>query len=170
MVEQEQSAAQIVSNDGVRQPPAGRTAEPLDAIDRRLLSELSRDARLSVRALADLARISRANAYARLERLRDTGVLLGTTTVVDPVRTGLLTSAYVSLTVRQNSWRELSSRLRQIPEVEHMALVSGDVDVVLLVRTTDNDALRTVVLDQLQAIPGVLSTRTLLIFEDEQNR
>lgn len=170
MAEQEPLSGQTVPSDAVRQPAAGRTAEPLDAIDRRLLSELSRDARLSVRALADLARISRANAYARLERLRDSGVLLGTTTVVDPVKTGLLTSAYVSLTVRQNSWRELSARLRQIPEVEHMALVSGDVDVVLLVRTTDNDALRTVVLDQLQAIPGVLSTRTLLIFEDEQNR
>lgn len=170
MVEQEQAAGQSVSDRTSRPAPAGRTAEPLDDIDRRLLSELSRDARLSVRALADLARISRANAYVRLERLRDSGVLLGTTTVVDPVKVGLLTSAYVSLTVRQNSWRELSARLRQIPEVEHMALVSGDVDVVLLVRTTDNDALRTVVLDQLQAIPGVLSTRTLLIFEDLQNR
>lgn len=151
-------------------PAAGRTAEPLDDVDRRLLAALARDARLSVRALAELLSISRANAYVRLERLRDSGVLLGTTTVVDPVRTGLLTSAYVSLTVRQSSWRELSARLRLIPEVEHMALVSGDVDVVLLVRTTDNHALRTVVLDQLQAIPGVLSTRTLLIFEDLPNR
>jgi len=41
--------------------------------------------------------------------------------------------------------------------------------VILLVRAADNDALRRVVLERLQAIPGVLSTRTSLIFEDIDN-
>lgn len=141
----------------------------LDDIDERLLEELARDGRLSVRALAQKVSISRANAYTRLERLRATGVLLGFTTVVDPGRTGLRTSAYVALVVRQEAWRTLRGRLREIPEVKHMALVGGDVDVILLVRTSDNDALRRVVLDRLQAIPGVLSSRTLLIFEDLPN-
>jgi len=80
------------------------------------------------------------------------------------------TSAYVALTIRQNSWRDLADRLRRVPEVKHMALVGGDVDVMLLVRTIDNDALRRVVLDHLQDMKGVLSTRTLLIFEDLENR
>jgi len=143
--------------------------EGLDAVDERLLEELARDGRLSVRALAEKVSISRANAYTRLERLRATGVLLGFTTVVDPGRTGLRTSAYVSLVVRQDAWRTLRERLREMPEVQHMALVGGDVDVVLLVRTTDNDALRRLVFDRVQAIPGVLSSRTLLIFEDLPN-
>ena len=143
--------------------------EGLDAVDERLLEELARDGRLSVRALAEKVSISRANAYTRLERLRATGVLLGFTTVVDPSRTGLRTSAYVSLVVRQDAWRTLREMLREMPEVQHMALVGGDVDVVLLVRTTDNDALRRLVFDRVQAIPGVLSSRTLLIFEDLPN-
>lgn len=145
--------------------PAG-----LDDVDRRLLDELTRDGRLSVRALAERVHISRANAYSRLERLHADGVLTGFTALVDPVRTGLTTSAYLALTVRQNSWRDLTERLRRIPEVKHMALVGGDVDVMLLVRTTDNDALRRLVLDQVQELPGVLSTRTLLIFDDLANR
>jgi DNA-binding Lrp family transcriptional regulator len=74
------------------------------------------------------------------------------------------------LTVRQHDWRDLQQRLRAIPEVQHMALVGGDFDVILLVRAADNAALRHVVLDQLQAIPGVLSSRTFLIFEDIENR
>jgi len=40
---------------------------------------------------------------------------------------------------------------------------------MLLVRAADNNALRQVVLEQLQALPGVLSTRTILIFEDTTN-
>lgn len=142
----------------------------LDDVDRRMLDELVRDGRLSVRALAERVNISRANAYSRVERLRADGVLTGFTALVDPGRTGLATSAYLALTVRQNSWRDLTDQLRRIPEVKHMALVGGDVDVMLLVRTTDNDALRRLVLDRVQEIPGVLSTRTLLIFEDLENR
>ncbi|GAA1085286.1 Lrp/AsnC family transcriptional regulator [Pseudonocardia alni] len=139
----------------------------LDDIDRRMVAELQRDGRLTGRALAERLTISRANAYARLARLVDDRVVTGFTALVDPDKVGLHTSAYVTLTVRQNSWRELREQLRAIPEVRHMALVGGDFDVLLLVRTTGNDALRSVVLERLQALPAVVSTRTILIFEDE---
>jgi DNA-binding Lrp family transcriptional regulator len=142
---------------------------PLDAIDRRIVAELEADARLSGRALAERVTISRANAYARLDRLVADGVITRFSARVDPVKVGLTTSAYVSMTVRQNNWRDLQERLRGIPEVRHMALLGGEFDVMLLVRTAGNDALRRVVLEQLQAIPGVLATRTFLIFEDVDN-
>lgn len=139
----------------------------LDEIDRRMVEELQRDGRLSGRALAERLTISRANAYARLARLVDDGVITGFTATVDPAKVGLHTSAYVTLTVRQNSWRELRAQLHTIPEVRHVALVGGDFDVLLLVRAVDNDALRHVVLERLQALPAVVSSRTILVFEDE---
>jgi DNA-binding Lrp family transcriptional regulator len=145
--------------------------EALDDTDRRILDELTLDGRLSVRALAERVNVSRAHAYNRIERLKELGVLEGFTAVVHPERSGLGTSAYVTLTVRQSSWRDLTERLRHVPEVKHMALVGGgDVDVILLVRTRDNEELRRVVLEVLQEVPGVLSTHTLLIFEDLANR
>lgn len=141
----------------------------LDEIDRRILRELESDGRLSGRALAERVTISRANAYARFERLVADGVITGFTARVDPLKVGLTTSAYVAMTVRQNSWRDLQAALRAIPEVRHMALVGGEFDAMLLVRAEDNNALRRVVLEQLQTIPGVLSTKTFLIFEDAEN-
>ncbi|ANZ41541.1 transcriptional regulator [Lentzea guizhouensis] len=141
----------------------------LDDIDRRILRELEADGRLSGRALAERVTISRANAYARFERLVADGVITGFTARVDPVKVGLTTSAYVAMTVRQNNWRDLQVQLRAIPEVRHMALMGGEFDVMLLVRAEDNNALRRVVLEQLQTIPGVLSTKTFLIFEDAGN-
>ncbi|MCR3748956.1 MULTISPECIES: Lrp/AsnC family transcriptional regulator [Lentzea] len=141
----------------------------LDEIDRRILRELEADGRLSGRALAERVTISRANAYARFERLVADGVITGFTARVDPVKVGLTTSAYVAMTVRQNNWRDLQTQLRAIPEVRHMALMGGEFDVMLLVRAEGNNALRRVVLEQLQTIPGVLSTKTFLIFEDADN-
>jgi DNA-binding Lrp family transcriptional regulator len=153
----------------VRAGTSRRIEPELDQIDRRILRELTRDGRMSVSVLADRVNVSRANAYTRLERLKESGVLTRFTAVVDPAKVGLSTSAYVTLNVRQNSWRDLTAYLRRIPEVRHMAMVGGEFDVVLLLRTTDNEHLRDVVLDQLQEIPGVLSTRTLLIFDDIEN-
>jgi len=49
----------------------------LDDTDRRLVEGLVRDGRMSVRALAESVHISRAHAYARLERLHDSGIIEG---------------------------------------------------------------------------------------------
>ena len=141
-------------------------APALDEVDRQIVEALGRDGRLSIRALADQVHISRANAYARVERLTATGVITGFTVTVDPLKLGLATSAYVTLSLRQSSWRTLREQLQAIPEIKHMALVGGDFDAILLVRATDNEGLRSVVLEKLQAIPEVLATRTALIFED----
>jgi DNA-binding Lrp family transcriptional regulator len=147
----------------------GQIAPGLDDVDQAILRELTRDGRLAIRLLAERLNISRASAYARLERLKESGVLTGFTAVVDPMRAGLSTSAYVTLTVRQDEWRDLTKHLRRIPEIKHMALVGGEFDVILLVRAVDNQHLRAIVLDRLPKIPGVLGTRTFLIFEDITN-
>src|SRR4051812_47167570 len=143
-------------------------AERLDDIDRRMLDALVADGRMSIRALAEQLHISRANAYARVDRLRTTGVILGFRAEVSPEAAGLSTSAYVTLNLHQAEWRTVQQRLLQVPGVVHVALVGGEFDVMLLVRARDNADLRRVVLDEVQAIDGVTSTRTLLIFDESE--
>jgi DNA-binding Lrp family transcriptional regulator len=138
----------------------------LDEIDHRILAELQRDARASMSAVARAAHVSRASAYSRVNRLVEDGVITGFSARVDPVKSGLHSSAYVTMSVEQGSWQELRARLIEIPEVAHFALIGGEVDLILLVRARDNHHLRRVVLEQLQSIPAVRSTKTWLIFED----
>ena len=141
-------------------------ASHLDETDHRILDELTRDGRMSMRTLAETLHISRANAYARVERLRTTGVIRGFRAEVDPELTGLGTSAYITLNVRQAAWRQIAEQLQALPGIVHIALVGGEFDVVLLVRARDNADLRRLVLDEIQDLDGVVSTRTLLIFEE----
>jgi DNA-binding Lrp family transcriptional regulator len=148
----------------------GTEPAPLDEIDRRIISELTRDGRMSVTQVAENVHISRAHAYTRIARLTGDGVLTKFTALVDPIKAGLRSSAYVTLKVSQHSWRELREQLRAIPEVYHIALVGGDFDVILLVRAVDNIDLRRVIFDQLQSMPGVLDTQTFLVFEDVDTR
>jgi DNA-binding Lrp family transcriptional regulator len=142
----------------------------MDEIDSRIVDALRADGRASITAVADAAHVSRANAYSRLSRLLDEGVITGFTAKVDPARSGRGSSAYVTMRVEQATWHELRDRLRAIPEVEHFALVGGDFDVILLVRARDNEDLRRVVLEELPAIPSVRDTKTSLIFEDHDTR
>jgi DNA-binding Lrp family transcriptional regulator len=153
--------------EGTSRPPRpGRSVRALDAADRQILSELIRDARMSIRSLAERVHISRANAYARVDRLVADGVITGFSARISHERAGLGTSAYVSLSIEQNSWREVSERLGRLPYVEHVSMLGADFDVLVLVRAPDNAALRDLVLDRIQGIPGVRTTRTWLVFDE----
>lgn len=149
---------------GDRQEPLPR---PLDSIDRDILQILHTDGRASIRAVAERVHVSRANAYARINRLIDDGVIRGFGARINHERAGQGASAYITLKIVQNTWRTVREHLRTLPGASHIALVSGDFDVLLLVHTPDNRALRELVLTRLQSIPEVLSTRTLLVFEED---
>jgi DNA-binding Lrp family transcriptional regulator len=158
----------MTSTSADREDPPGRMPV-LDEIDRAIVAALCEDGRMSMRALAAKLHISRAGAYARVQRLEDIGVITGYTAQVDPQRYGYGLSAYIHLKIAQSAWKQLRTRLMTIAEVEHAALVSGDTDIVLLVRTRDTAALRELVLNTFQNMPEVVSTQTVLIFDDLRN-
>ncbi|GAA2052443.1 Lrp/AsnC family transcriptional regulator [Streptomyces carpaticus] len=141
-------------------------ARPLDPIDSAILLHLRADGRASIREVAQRVHISRANAYARINRMLASGVIRGFTARVDHERAGQGAAAYITLKIVQDSWRTVRARLERLPGAAHIALVSGDFDVLLLVHTRDNRELRELVLTRIQAIPEVISTRTLLVFEE----
>ncbi|HEY2063054.1 Lrp/AsnC family transcriptional regulator [Amycolatopsis sp. NBC_01480] len=144
----------------------GGADSKLDEVDLKLIAELKADGRASMRALAERAHISRAGCYTRVERLHREGVITGYAAVTDPRRMGQGLSAYVYLKVTQNSWRTVRTALKQIAEIEHGGLVSGDNDLILFVRTRDADSLRDLVFERLQSMPDVLSTHTVLVFDE----
>jgi DNA-binding Lrp family transcriptional regulator len=138
----------------------------LDETDRLIVEALRADGRLSMRALADRVHLSRANVYTRVARLQRDGVITGYTARIDPVRYGYGLSAYVYLDIAQRSWKAVRRQLLSMPEVDHVALISGEHDILVRVRTHDAATLRDVVLTRLQDMPEIRATQTVLIFEE----
>ena len=101
-------------------PPPGTVSRTpavvLDSIDRRILDLLSADGRASVREVAERARIGRATAYTRIQRLQDAGVIRGFTVVLDPRRAGVGLAAYVYVKIDQHAWRTLGHVVARLPE------------------------------------------------------
>lgn len=139
----------------------------LDDIDRRLIYELLNDGRISVRELAERAHISRAHAYTRLDRLQREGVLSGYTIRISHERAGLGASAYVGMWIDQGAWKRISAQLRSLTFVEHFSLLGGDFDVLVLVRAPNNHTLRDLVMERLHALEGVRTTKTWLIYDED---
>jgi DNA-binding Lrp family transcriptional regulator len=144
--------------------PGGQMA--LDDTDRKIIDALRADGRISMRTLAARLHISRASAYARVERLEQSGVITGYTVTIDPQRYGYGLSAYVYLKISQHSWKSVREKVLAITEVEHGALVAGESDIVLLIRTRDAGSLRDLLLTKLHQMPGIVSTQTVVIFDE----
>ncbi|HKH88287.1 MAG TPA: Lrp/AsnC family transcriptional regulator [Acidimicrobiales bacterium] len=138
----------------------------LDAVDRRILDLLSADGRTSVREVAERARIGRATAYNRIQRLQDTGVIRGFTVVLDPRKAGAGLAAYVYIKIDQQAWRTVGQLVAKLPGVEHVSLVSGEWDLLVLVRVHDPSDLRDVILERLHAIEGVTATQTTFVLDE----
>lgn len=150
-----------------------RRPADLDELDRQILRVLRDDGRISVAQLAEEVHASRATTYVRLQRLREIGVLKGFSADVDPIRAGtgitavVLVNAGLRGQLRWTKWRE---ELERIPAVEYAAMVTGDTDVVVIVRARDQEELRTVLLEELQGLEHVGATRTLLVLEEILHR
>ena len=144
-----------------------RTADgAVDQVDRRLIDLLREDARMSVNDLAAQANVSRANAYQRLGRLRESGAIRRFTVDVDHRQLGDSITALVFVDIDQHAWREMGARLLELPGVDYVGFTTGTMDIVLIVRAPDMQHLRDVVLERLQSFPEVRSTQTSFVLEE----
>lgn len=139
---------------------------PLDDVDRRLLELLVQDGTRSAADLSTEVAISRAQAYRRLDRLREVGVLRGTTARLDPKAVGWGMDVLIILDADQGSWRDLRDRLLDLPGLEYLGMTTGRHDFVLRLRAIDVDTLRDTVLERLAVMPEVRATETIFILDE----
>jgi len=138
----------------------------VDRVDRALLAELSTDARLSIRTLAERVHISRTAAHKRVQNLIANGVITGFSAHIDRKSIGLNVTALVIVTIGDASWPGMAEALAELPFVESVLAVSGDIDFVVTVSAPDHEKLSAVILQQIHEMPGVVATRSHLVLDE----
>ncbi|HTL98290.1 MAG TPA: Lrp/AsnC family transcriptional regulator [Holophagaceae bacterium] len=140
----------------------------LDDLDRRLLEELSLDARLTQVALAARVGLSRSAVQERLKRLERAGVILGYTLRLGQApRAGL--RAYLLVKDNGPDHARALRALEGFPEVRVADSVAGEIGLVLQVEAASVDDLNRL-RDEVGRLPGVASTQTLLVMKGEFSR
>ena len=148
-------------------PKDVRSAD-LDAIDRRILSLLHGDARMTNNALAETVGIAPSTCHGRVRRMVDLGVIRGFYTDIDPVAVGLPLQAMISVNLQSNARGKIRSFIQQMRErrqVMDVYFLAGADDFILHVAARDTEDLRSFVVDNLNADADVAGTQTSLIFE-----
>ncbi|MFC9766735.1 Lrp/AsnC family transcriptional regulator [Rhodococcus jostii] len=150
-----------------------RAGVRIDDVDRVLLDQLSRDARIPNNALAAVAGIAPSTCLGRVRSLVDRGVIRGFHADIDPAALGRDLQAMIAVRVRAGARQhlgELAEQLATLGEVLNVYFIAGADDYLVHVATASSEELRRFVLDHLSAHPAVASTETILIFEHVRPR
>ena len=131
-----------------------------------ILAELTANARISMSALAEKVQLSRSHCYRRVEALERSGVIRSYTVDVDHAQAGLELAAVILVETVQERWAEVHELIRAMPGVQLAVATTGNFDVTLLVRVASLDHLRETILSRLSLVPGVRTTRTLVVLEE----
>jgi DNA-binding Lrp family transcriptional regulator len=140
----------------------------IDDVDRRILTALHADARMSNSALAELVGIAPSTCHGRVRRLQELGVIRGFYADIDPAAIGLTLQAMISVSLQSNARgkiRNFIQHIRSRPQVMDVYFLAGADDFILHVAARDTDDLRAFVVENLNADADVAGTQTSLIFE-----
>ncbi|MCF3138665.1 MULTISPECIES: Lrp/AsnC family transcriptional regulator [Micrococcaceae] len=133
----------------------------LDGIDQRILSELTRNARVPHAELAGKVLLSRNAVRQRIERMERQGYIQGYT-IVAGAETQDLVSAFL-MVYRKDRMRgaDVLSELRAIPEVVLCDVLSGDFDLMVRVEARSHGRVQEI-WEQISSLPGVTDTVTAM--------
>jgi DNA-binding Lrp family transcriptional regulator len=149
-------------------PGAGQNgAGDLDDIDRHIVRELARDARIANNALADRVGIAPSTCLGRVRSLRERGVIRGYHADVDPAALGRPLQAMIAVRLQSHARsriRPFVAEVAGLPEVLNVFFLAGKDDFLLHVAAASTSSLRDFV-ETLSSNGDVSYTETSLIFE-----
>ncbi|WP_119167653.1 Lrp/AsnC family transcriptional regulator [Algihabitans albus] len=112
----------------------------MDAIDRKILAELQRDASLANTDLAERVGLSPTPCWRRVKQLEASGVLRRRVALLDPAALGLGTTVFVAVKTRHHTadWLDRFARVvSAFEEITEFYRLSGEIDYLLKVVVPD---------------------------------
>jgi Lrp/AsnC family leucine-responsive transcriptional regulator len=142
----------------------------VEEIDRRIVSQLSRNGRMSFTELARQAGLSVSAVHQRVRRLETDGVITGYVALCDQEAIGLPLTAFVSIKPFDPSAPDdLPERLRHLTAIEACHSVAGDENYILKVRVESPAALEEL-LQRIRSAANVTTRTTVVLSTPYENR
>ncbi|MCQ4144196.1 MULTISPECIES: Lrp/AsnC family transcriptional regulator [Vogesella] len=130
--------------------------------DRQLIALLRDNARMSVTELAQRLRVSRATVQNRIDKLEQSGVIIGYTVRLKPEAEGHRIRAWMGIAVEGNKAQAVLQALRGEPHVYALHSTNGRWDIVTELRADSLEQFDRV-LGRIRLIPGIAATETSLL-------
>jgi Lrp/AsnC family transcriptional regulator, leucine-responsive regulatory protein len=142
----------------------------VEEINRRIVSLLSRDGRMSFTELARQTGLSVSAAQQRVRRLERRGVIKGYAALVNPDDAGLPLTAFISIKpFDPSSPDDAPARLAHLQAIEACHSVAGDENYILKVRVASPAALEDL-LQEIREAANVSTRTTIVLSTPYENR
>jgi Lrp/AsnC family leucine-responsive transcriptional regulator len=145
----------------------------LDVIDRKLLSLIQDNAKLSQAELAKAVGLTAPSVNERIRKLERGGIIRGYVALLDERKLGHDITAFVEIFIEhpkfESGFIEAAGDMDEVLECHH---ITGEFSLLLKVRVRDMQAFRKLLIEKLNTVRGVRQTRTLIVLatSKEQRR
>lgn len=144
----------------------------LDQIDRRILSLLQAEGRMTNVELAARVGISPPPCLRRVRALEQAGFIKGFHAALDPQKLGFEVTVFAQVRLRSQAEADLRAfeeLARGWPVVRECHMLNGEVDFILKCVATDLKAFQRFLTESLTPAPNVASVKTSLVIRSGKN-
>lgn len=138
----------------------------MDAIDRKILQTLQKDARASLQQIGQAVGLSASPCWERIKKMELSGVIEGYTVRLNAQALDLNDTVLVQLTLdshTDNTLEKFGEVLATIPEVIEAYLVSGEYDYLLRVAVKDTRDYERLLREKLYKIKGIRHSKSSFV-------
>lgn len=144
--------------------------QSFDALDLKILRDLSLNARKPYLEIAREYGVSGAAVHQRIQKLLANGVITGSECLIDPTSMGYETCAFVGIYLREPSRSaEVVEELKKIPEIIECHYTTGRYDILVKLVAINNEHLLHLLQNEIQQL-GTARTETLMSFRQVLKR
>ena len=143
--------------------------ELLDAMDRKILNLMQKDASLTIADIAERVGMSQSPCWRRIQRMRQEEIIIGQVTLLDRKRVGL--NAQIFAQVRLNAKgreniEEFSRAIQEFDEVLDCYVTLGTTDFILRIVASDINAYERFFFNQLSRVPGIQEINSMVALSE----
>lgn len=141
----------------------------LDSLDKRILSILSKNARIPFLQIARKCKVSGSAIHQRVDRLRNLGILSNSYYDINPKSLGYRTCGFIGIQLNFTSLirhEGVFDKIKQVKEIVECHHVSGKYSLLVKIYAEDNEHLKRIIIENIQSIAEVVTTETFVSLEE----
>ncbi|MGX7894891.1 Lrp/AsnC family transcriptional regulator [Tsuneonella sp. HG222] len=137
----------------------------LDSIDRKLLSELQSEGRVTNVELAQRVGLTAPPCLRRVRALEEDGVIRGYHADLDASKLGFAITVFAMVSLKSQAEEDLRAfedHIKGLPEVRECHMLNGEIDFILKIVSRDLQSFQEFLTSKLTPAPNVASVKTSL--------
>jgi Lrp/AsnC family transcriptional regulator for asnA, asnC and gidA len=134
----------------------------VDDLDVKILSELAKDASISVPKLSKKINVNASVVYSRIKRLVKKNLIKKFTIVINDEAMGFNVKALTGINMDSKLRDNVLNELFKIPEVREVSEVTGRFDILVTMNAHSLDEMHQLISEKIGRIEGIQKTETFI--------